>query len=233
MGDVVVGELVRTGGNRKSMVEEAYRLLKKRILTREYPGGFQALEEDLAVQLGMSRTPVREALIRLENEDFIEIVPRRGMRVRPLSVQDITEIYEVLTHLEIAAVEMLARRRLPADELRRLEGAVARMDKALDEEDYGAWGDADTDFHRLLVELCGNSRLTRVAINFQEQGVRIRMVTLPLRSRPVYSNVNHAAVLEAIRRGDPETAREIHSAHKRRWGREMADLMERHRIREI
>ncbi|MEW5940537.1 MAG: GntR family transcriptional regulator [Chloroflexota bacterium] len=231
--NAAVGYPVRPQGSRKSMVDEAYRRIKKRILTLEYPGGFQALEEDLAIQLGMSRTPVREALIRLENEGFVEVVPRRGMRVRPLSVQDITEIYEVLTYLEVAAVEMLARRRLRAHELVRLEKAVGRMDKALAAEDLAEWGEADTEFHRLLVELCGNSRLARVALNFQEQGVRIRMVTLPLRSRPVYSNVNHAAVIEAVRRGDPETAREIHLATTRRWGREMADLLERHRIREV
>ena len=231
--EAVTKKTGRSKGNRRSMVEAAHGVIKKRILTLEYPGGFQALEEELATDLGMSRTPVREALIRLENEGFVELIPRRGMRVRPLSAQDITEIYEVLTYLEVAAVEMLARRRMSEHELAKLEKAVARMDQALEEDNYSAWGEADTEFHRLLVELCGNSRLTRVALNFQEQGVRIRMVTLPLRSRPVYSNVNHAAVVEAVRRGDPETAREIHLAHKRRWGREMGDLMERHRIREV
>ena len=223
----------KTADSKRSMVEEAYGALKGKILSNEFPGGYQALEEDLAVQLGMSRTPVREALIRLQNEGFVEVIPRRGMRVRPLSAQDITEIYEVLSYLEIAAVEMLARRKPGPAEIAQLEGVIADMDRALEDEDLDAWAAADSRFHRLLVELCGNSRLAGIALNFLEQGNRVRMITMPLRSKPVYSNVNHAAVIEAIRRGDHETAREIHRAHKARWGREMMDLLDRHRIREV
>ena len=64
-----------------SLVERAYAEIKRRIFSNEYPPGFQALEQEVASQLGMSRTPVREALIRLENERLVELVPRRGMRV--------------------------------------------------------------------------------------------------------------------------------------------------------
>jgi DNA-binding GntR family transcriptional regulator len=177
--------------------------------------------------LGMSRTPVREAAVRLEQEGFVEIVPRRGFRVTRLSKRAVREINEVLECLEIQAAERLARRLVPADELRLLEAAVARMDAALESEDFQAWAQADYEFHGLLIELCGNQHLAEVARNYLDKAHRFRLLTLPLRARPVYSNVNHAAVVEAVRRNDPQTAQDIHRAHKRRWARELSDLLDR------
>ena len=94
-----------------SRVEWVYRTLKQSILTNEFYPGYQALEPELAKNLGVSRTPVREALIRLENERLIELIPRRGMRVIPLVPEDMREIYQLLTSLEVTAVEILARKR--------------------------------------------------------------------------------------------------------------------------
>lgn len=212
---------------KRSLVEEAYEELKRRIVYNELPPGHQALEEELGVELGMSRTPVREALIRLEHEGFVDVVPRRGMRVKPVTETDIREINEVLSCLESGAAERLALRRPSGKEMARLESAIGEMDAALESDDMNAWSEADYRFHRLLVEMAGNRQLADVALNFLEKAHRIRLMTTPLRSRPVYSNVNHAAVVEAIRRGDAQTAVEIHRAHKRRWGRELNEVLER------
>ncbi|NJN40328.1 MAG: FCD domain-containing protein [Gammaproteobacteria bacterium] len=109
----------------------------------------------------------------------------------------------------------------------RLEDAIAAMDRALDGEDMKAWAEADYRFHCLLVELCDNQQLVAVARNFLDKAHRFRLMTVDVRAKPVYSNVNHAAVVEAIRRGDPQTAVEIHRAHKRRWANELAGVLER------
>ena len=212
---------------KKSMVEEAYALLKHQIIHGELPPNYQALEEELALRLGMSRTPVREALIRLQNEGFVEVVPRRGMRVVPLTLQDIREISDVLACLECEAAEKLASRKPAAQEMAQLEAAIADMDSALESDDMAAWADADYRFHSLLVDMCGNRHLAEVARNFLDKAHRFRLLTLPYREKPVYSNVNHASVVEAIRRGDPQSALEIHRSHKRRWGREMNDILDR------
>ncbi len=215
------------GTEKKSMVEEAYAALKHRIIHNELPSGYQALEKELALSLGMSRTPVREALIRLENEGFVEVIPRRGMRVKPLTVEDIREISVVLACLEAEAAEMLAARRPGPDEVARLEEAIADMDAALEADDMDAWARADYNFHWLLIEMCGNRHLAEVARNFLDKAHRFRLLTMPYRERPVYSNVNHAAVVEAVRRGDAQSALEIHRSHKRRWMRELNDILER------
>jgi DNA-binding GntR family transcriptional regulator len=199
---------------RRSMAETAYEQIKRKIVRGELAPGAQFLEEELAVTLGMSRTPVREAAVRLEQEGFVEIVPRRGFRVTPLSKRAVREINEVLECLEIQAAERLAARQIAPEDLKLLEGAVGRMDAALATEDQQAWAQADYEFHTLLIELCGNQHLAEVARNFLDKAHRFRLLTLPLRAKPV-------------RRNDPQTAQDIHRAHKRRWARELSDLLER------
>jgi DNA-binding GntR family transcriptional regulator len=216
-----------TTAERRSLADGAYAAIKAEIITNRLPPGAQRLEEELAAELGMSRTPVREALIRLEREGFLELVPRRGARIKTLTKRDVREITEVLNCLETQAAERLASRKLAAADMARLERAIADMDAALEVEDSDAWAEADYRFHRLLIELCGNRHLQEVAINFLDRAHRFRLLTMPYRARPVYSNVNHAAVVEAIRRGDAQTAVEIHRAHKRRWARELAEILER------
>ena len=212
---------------RRSLVDDAYEHLRERILSGDLPAGDTMLEEEIALGLGMSRTPVREAVIRLEREGLIELVPRRGVRVATMSARDIREINELLSCLEAAAAERLASRRLAPEELAGLDDAIAAMDAALEADDMDAWVAADYRFHCLLVDLCDNRHLAGVARSYLDRAHRFRRQSMRYRAKPVYSTVNHAAVVEAIRRGDPQTAQDIHRAHKRRWSRELSDLLER------
>ena len=225
MTNTVEAEKPNTSGG--SLVVQAYELLRHKIIHCELPPGYKALEDELASQLGMSRTPVREALIRLEKEGFVEIIPRRGIRVTLLTTQDIYEISDVLSCLECEAAEKLALRKPGPDEVKHLECSIAAMDVALERDDMQAWSAADYDFHCALIDMCGNRHLAEVARNFLDRAHRFRLLTLPYRNKPIYSNVNHAAVVEAVRRGDAETASEIHKQHKRRWRRELSGILER------
>jgi DNA-binding GntR family transcriptional regulator len=205
--------------------EQAYRRIKDAILGGDMPTGFQSLEPALALRLGMSRTPVHEALVRLQDEGYVELQTRRGMRVTSLSHRDIREITELLACLEVEAAERTAARRLPPADLLAFDAAIEEMDRALETRNIAAWNDADYRFHLLLIESCGNRYLIDTAKRFLEQANRFRHLTSTHRKPPVYSNVNHAAVVEAIRRGDAQTAVEIHRAHKRRWLRELDEIL--------
>lgn len=216
-----------TSAERSRQPEQAYRRIKDAILRGEMPIGMQKLEPALALELGMSRTPVHEALVRLQDEGYVELQPRRGMRVLPLSPRDIREITELLACLEVEAAERTAARRLPAEALARFDAAIDTMDRALQDGDIDGWNRADYDFHLLLIEACGNQQLVDTAKRFLEKANRFRFLTSSHRQPPVYSNVNHAAVVEAIRRGDAQSAGEIHRAHKRRWMRELDEILAR------
>lgn len=215
---------------RRSLVDRAYREIKHSILGNLYPPNFQMLEQDLASQLGMSRTPVREALIRLEKEGLVEIIPRRGMRVVPILLDDLLEIYDVMSCLECRAVERLAERKPSEEEIAPLMEALTNMEQALESGDLEAWARADDTFHRGLVKLCGNERLCRLAMTVTDQIHRARMVTLRMRPLPKQSNSDHRRTVEAILEGDAQTAREIHRDHLSRARRMVLGILRRYKL---
>jgi DNA-binding GntR family transcriptional regulator len=211
-------------------VERVYQAVRRRILDNVWPPGHQALEQTLALEMGVSRTPVREALIRLHNEGLLEVVPRHGMRVLPVSPADMAEIYAILTSLESLAAELAARRRPGAAALAPLEAACREMEAALAGDDLDAWAKADERFHLELVRLCGNRHLAEVVINFGDRAHRARMVTLRMRPRPTHSTKEHRAVVKAIRAGDAAKARDLHRARGERGAAELTAILQQFRL---
>ena len=142
-----------------SRTDEAYRRLKDDIRTNRLAPGHLEPEPDLAARLGMSRTPVHEALIRLESEGLVELTPRRGARVLPISPDDMKEIYEILNALEPEAAARLAARHPSQAEIEPLDRATQEMSDALEKGDLEGWAEADDKFHQTLLKLHGNKRL--------------------------------------------------------------------------
>ena len=214
----------------RSFAEDAYLRLKAQILDNALPPGHRALEAELAETLGMSRTPVREALLRLQAEGLVRVEPRRGMVVLSISPAEMAEIYDVLTALETMAAETLARLMPDPVRMRPLWRAVEEMEVALAADDLDAWADADEQFHRSLVEVCGNGRLASAALTFRDQIRRTRHLTLRLRARPLRSNEAHRTLLRAIESGDAEAAFAVHRAQRQRAGRELMEILQRFRL---
>lgn len=203
------------------------------IFRGELAAGSNHLESELAERLGMSRTPVREATLMLEGQGLLEVRPRKGVRILPLSPDDMREIYEVLTELESLAAERAAQSRPDEVGLAELSAAIQAMEHALESEDREAWADADDRFHVELVRLGGNSRIRAIVAMMADQVRRARATTLYMRPLPVKSNADHRGVLEAIRKGDPEAAGRIHRAHRTEAGRVLTELLEKHRLRHL
>ena len=208
------------------LVGGAYARLKEDIRTNRLAPGFQATEPEIALRLGMSRTPVREALIRLEGEGLVEMIPRRGVRVRPVLASDMREIYEMLTALEPEAAARLTARGLTGDELRRLGAQTDRMQAALGSGDLDAWAEADDAFHCALLEMHGNARMLQTVTALFDQAHRARIVTLRLRAPPVRSTEEHRGILMAMAQGDAARVRTLFRAHRERAARELLDLLE-------
>jgi DNA-binding GntR family transcriptional regulator len=215
------------------MAEVAYTKLRMRILDNVWAPGHQELEQDVAALLGMSRTPVREALVRLQTDGLIELIPRHGMRVLPVSPTDMREIYEVLTALECAAVEMVARRGPSAEEIGTLESATRSMASALEVDDLDAWCRADEQFHSRLVELSGNRHLVSVVSNYQDRAHRARVFSLRLRPKPVTSTREHAELVRQLRAGDAPAAALVNRQHRERASRELLAIFEHFKFQHI
>jgi DNA-binding GntR family transcriptional regulator len=216
-----------------SLVDAAYRQIRQRILDNVWPPGHRALEQEVGLALGMSRTPVREALMRLSGEGLVEVIPRHGMRVLPVSPTDMREIYEILTALECMATELLARRAPSAAELKPLVDASKAMDKALKAEDLDAWAAADESFHAQLVELAGNRQLQATVLNYWDRAHRARMFTLRLRPKPVNSTKEHMQMVERLRAGDAAGAARVTRAHRERANRELLAIFEHYKLAQM
>jgi DNA-binding GntR family transcriptional regulator len=197
------------------------------------PSGEMFTEEQLASMLKMSRTPAREAMLRLAKDGLVEVRPRHGMRIKPVSVADIREIYEVLTGLESTAAALAAQRDDLGDSIGRLREAIAEMNRALEHDDRRRWASADERFHTLLVEASGNSRICELVQTFFGQSHRVRMLTLFLRPKPIDSNRDHEAVVRAIAAHDAERARDIHYLHRQRSGQMLVELLVRHGLTQL
>ncbi len=216
-----------------SLVDAAYDQIRRRILDNVWPPGHRALEQEVALELGMSRTPVREALLQLQNEGLVEVIPRHGVRVLPVSPTDMREIYEILTALECMAAELLARKKPDDADLQPLVDATDAMDAALKAEDLDAWARADERFHAQLLELAGNRQLQATVLNYWDRAHRARMFSLRLRPAPVDSTREHMQLVDRLRAGDPEGAARVNRAHRERANRELLAIFERYKLAQM
>ncbi|MCM2435939.1 GntR family transcriptional regulator [Agrobacterium rosae] len=198
-------------------VMAAYHAIRSAIRENVFPPGYQAAEIEIARQLGMSRTPVHEAMARLQEDGLVRILPKKGIIICALSPVDIEEIYEVTIALEGAAAARLST--LDADTKRdviaQLRHATEDMMTALANNDLSTWATADERFHETLIVRSGNSRLTRMASTVADQLHRARMFTLNLRPLPTSSSDEHFAIIDAIEGGDEIMASRAARMHRK------------------
>lgn len=157
-----------------SRAEVVYRKIKQQIISNEFSAGYQELEPALAQRMGVSRTPVREALIRLEAEHFIELIPRRGMKVLPLNKSDILEMVQVLGALEKLIFDLISQN--GSIDLTTLDSLLAALQSALNDSDYESWLSAEEDFHLELLNMTGSARLKEIVLSLRGQFARARKI---------------------------------------------------------
>lgn len=230
---VVAAKKVKNKTPKMPISEQAYLELKRRILENDLPAGHQLMEGEVAELLDISRTPAREAMMKLETEGLVELRPRHGMKVKPISISDMKEIYALLMGLESTAAWQAAKRDQTEEGIQALRASVKHMDEALEEEDLKKWADADEAFHRLLVSMSGNKRLIDLTSRFIDQSYRVRMLTLRLRPLPSQSNKDHAEVVSAIEVKDADKARRIHREHRENAGKLLVELLESHGLTQL
>jgi DNA-binding GntR family transcriptional regulator len=211
--------------------QRAVQEIRALIFSGELAAGSDHLESELAHLLDMSRTPVREAVLTLESQGLLELRPRKGVRILPLSPDDMAEIYDVLTELESHAAERAASLGLEEQDLESLAAAIDEMDLAIAKSDLEVWAEADERFHTELVRLGGNSRIEMIVGMMSDQVRRARTTTLFMRPLPIKSNEDHRLVYRAIRDGDPVAARERHRIHRQHAKDMLVDLLNRLRLR--
>lgn len=197
---------------RRSLADAVHYALSEAITQGTIAPGARLREVEIATQLGVSATPVREALRRLEREGLVAVVPHRGATVVTFTPAEIANLYEIHEVLESHAV----RRATEASDrdTAALERILAETEATLLQPDQRAFNRLDIRFHRTLNELSGNVPLAELTeqIHRRIQSVRIRF-DLHLPDRPVQSHAQHKALVAAVRDGDIDRAEALARGH--------------------
>ncbi|WP_093748833.1 GntR family transcriptional regulator [Streptomyces sp. PAN_FS17] len=185
--------------------DRVYTHVKQGVLDRRYEGGTLLTEGELAEAVGVSRTPVREALLRLEVEGLIKLYPKKGALVLPVSAQEIKDVVET----RILVEEHSARKAVPAPPglIERLEELLARQKEQAAAGDLAAAAVTDRCFHAEIVRSGGNEILSRLYDQLRDR--QLRMGVAVMYSHPdriAKTLVEHEEILQALRSGDTEAA---------------------------
>lgn len=212
-----------------ALAEQTYRLLKDKILRRELKPGTQISMPDVAVALGVSRTPVAEALKRLASEGLVEIAPRRGTFVTELTARDVAEIFDMRLMIELYAAETVLAAGKAEQFLAGVSGAMATMERAIaidDDRDYEAFLINDSDFHTTLVKLTGNSRLTRsyTELNVHTLGARVHYLD---RDNVDRAQDEHRAIVAAFAAGSVDQVKGAVHTHITRVKARSLELLDK------
>jgi DNA-binding GntR family transcriptional regulator len=194
-----------------NLTDQVYRAIKHRILANELEVGSRLRDEELAQQLSVSRTPVREAILRLSREGLVEIIPRSGTRVRTFTEQDIDDIFDLRIALEALAVRKAATRMEPAD-LERLRQMYTSAELALKTGDPRPALDFDTEMHRTILQASGNERLQQVMATINDFVTLFRNIGA---GTPFHRGFNfrHREIMRALARRNPDLAARALSEH--------------------
>ena len=199
----------------RSLREKVYDKLKRRLLTGKIRPGTRMMEKELASDLGVSRTPVREAVRQLEKEGLVKIEPGRGTRAQEISVKDIIDTLSVREELDALAAELAAGHITGADE-EKLEELTDKYADAIKSGDMDLMIHADEAFHRKIVKISGNRTLSMVAKTVQAQVQRFRY--LYYEDLKNYENMpaEHREIIKALVSKDGSVARDVADAHVKR-----------------
>lgn len=192
------------------MTSSVYTRLHEGIINGDYPAGEALVETVLAARFGISRTPVREALRRLEQDGLVER-GSRGMQVRKRSPEEILEIYEVRIILETAAARSAAQKRTALD-LMRLEQLHEAM-QAVAPDDPDALANTNRKFHEVIWSMSHNATLIDLLKRLHAHLIRYRRTTLTYQDRRETVLREHGELIDAIRDGDSERAARIAETH--------------------
>jgi DNA-binding GntR family transcriptional regulator len=192
----------------ENLTQQAYRSIRDEILNGKLDGKRHFTEAFFATRYGISKSPIREALNRLESEGLITIIPRRGAFVRECSIHDVEEIYELRELLETQIVRNAV---LDGKTLARLQEIVSTAQTSLERHDKPSYIRTDAAFHTALAKASSNLRLRKMLESMHNQMQMLRRQTFELSSH--HSVKQHQQILNALEKGQRDKAARLMAEH--------------------
>ncbi len=210
-----------------SKTDRVYEHLRRLIRELALPPGAPLRKEEIALELGVSRAPVSEAIGRLADEGLVEVFPQHGSFVAPIRVAEVRESLFIRTALETEAMRRLAGL-ADADLIERLDENLAAQAAALADDDLPRFHDLDESLHGLLFAAVKSPRATRLLDAARAPLDRIRRLALPEPGRPEATLAEHRRLVEAVRSGDAEFAAAAMRVHLTMVGRTVERELAKH-----
>lgn len=194
----MAGKLTKVNLNDyKPLRDVIFNTIREAIIVGELKPGERLMEVQLAEKMGVSRTPVREAIRKLELEGLVEMLPRKGAHVADLSVKDIMNVLEVRSTLDGLA-STLSAERITDEELKELRHVQQQFANYVEKDNLQGIIKKDVEFHDIIYRSSRNDKLMQIINNLREQAQRFRVVYLKDYSNPKDINEEHAEIIEAI-----------------------------------
>ena len=189
-----------------------FNTLRRAILRGELKPGERLMEIQLANKLGVSRTPIREAIRKLELEGLVLMIPRKGAEVAEITEKNLRDVLEVRCALEELAVQ-LACDRINQEEIHELHAAAARFEQMFDSDDITSIAQADEAFHDVIFQATDNERLIQLLNNFREQMYRYRVEHLKKKEVHATLIAEHQEIIRNIEQRNKKEAAEVVCRH--------------------
>jgi len=197
-----------------TLKERAYQALRKKILHADLEPGAFVSERQLADQLGMSRSPVRSAVERLESDGLVKYTPQKGIFVKELSLRTVVELFDFRLALEPFAVRQLAQSRTSDDTLKLLAENLVQQEAFVALHDPVQFTEADSRFHLLIAAGTGNQEILQAMERLQDRLYRVALAVLQKDSSRIKPSFeDHQAVFDSIVRKDADAAVGVMQAH--------------------
>ena len=197
---------------KKSLREEVYESLRRSILHGKLKAGQRLIEEQLAHQIGISRTPVREAFHKLERDELVSRLPKKGFAVREFTKADVEEIFGIRSALESYAA-YLATLHISAERISALEKNIDETEKAMESGDYDKVVQLHTEFHNVLYRSCKSKKLLDMINNYSDYFYRYRPALVHTESGFKSSIEDHRHMLEAMKKRNPRLVERMVRRH--------------------
>lgn len=200
------------GEDNYSLSSRVFHTIRENILSGKYATDEELKEKSIGEELGVSRTPVREALRQLELEGLVTIIPNKGAYVVGISQKDIRDIYEIRSRLEGLCARWAAVN-ITKEQLDELEENIYLSDFHSSKGNSEQVVELDNKFHEILYNASGSKELKHVLLDFHHYVQRVRKITLAVQERAVRSNDEHRKIVEALKMHNADEAEQLANEH--------------------
>lgn len=208
----IVENIVKPGENYENLEEKIYKIIKDKIIYHKIKPGERVIDKNIAEELGVSRSLIRQVLGMLTKEEIVKVVPRKGFYVKEITKKEVEEIYDVRKILESYAIG-LSVLQITDEDFQKIEELFKIAKKDLDEEETTSFIETDLQMHKLFIDKCGNELLKKIIAKYNDRYIFYRISDLTPIENAKKSYFEHYEIFKVAKSRDSKSASELMMKH--------------------